>query len=61
MEQKLNMKFKIHIKNILSKTKSFDVINEENKVYLAWKYVNELSGSQDFQFISYRQNKLKKF
>ena len=49
MEYKLNMKFKIHIKNKLSKTKSFDAINEENKVYLACKYVNEPGGSQDNQ------------
>ena len=49
MEKKLNMKFKIHIKDKLTNTKSFDGINEENKIYLACKYINECGGSQDNQ------------
>lgn len=49
VELKLNMKFKTHIKDKLSDTKSFDGVNHENKIYLCCKYIKESGGSQDNQ------------
>ena len=43
------MKFERHVKDKLSKTKTFDAVNRENKIYLVCKYINECGGSQDNQ------------
>ena len=49
VENILKMKFERHVKDKLSKTKTFDAVNRENKIYLVCKYINECGGSQDNQ------------
>jgi hypothetical protein len=49
MENKLNMKFETNIKDKLSKTKSFDGKNIENKIYLCCKFIKDYGGNQDNQ------------
>lgn len=49
IEQQLKIRFKTHIKDKLSKTKTFDRVNHKNKIYLCCKYIKDCGGSQDNQ------------
>lgn len=51
MEDRLKMKFERNRKYKLSKTKTFDYVNHENKILLCCKFIGESGGSQDNQLI----------
>lgn len=51
MEERLKMKFERNSKFKLSKTKTVDGINYENKILLCCKYIGESRGSQDNQLL----------